>query len=93
MGHCPCPRCTITKDKISEVGMKRDKNNRQKLMREDNNEYQLNVTRAHAAIYEEGRGVKSAPVKRVLDKHSYVPIRVRKCSLHYKRVLIVVFFV
>ncbi|KAJ7695909.1 hypothetical protein B0H17DRAFT_929882, partial [Mycena rosella] len=77
LGKCPCPRCTITKDKIAGLGTKNDMNARIKLERTDNPTYQRHVDDARNWVYQEGNGVKSAGVERMLEPESLVPTKVR----------------
>ncbi|KAJ7611461.1 hypothetical protein B0H17DRAFT_966994, partial [Mycena rosella] len=75
LGKCPCPRCTITKDKITGLGTKNDMNARIKLERTDHPTYQRHVDDARNWVYQEGNGVKSAGVERMLEPESLVPTK------------------
>ncbi|KAI0071488.1 hypothetical protein K474DRAFT_1606873 [Panus rudis PR-1116 ss-1] len=71
LGACPCPRCTIRKDKIPEVGMKRDDARRVTEQRIHGHTYNWDMNRAREHIYHNGRGVKSTVVENLLSKFSY----------------------
>ena len=73
MGGCPCPRCTIGKLQISDIGMKRDDARRVRNERVDTYSHQHLVQTAHDAIYKDGKGVKSVAVDGLLSKESYIP--------------------
>ncbi|KAI0071414.1 hypothetical protein K474DRAFT_1735052 [Panus rudis PR-1116 ss-1] len=73
LGTCPCPRCTIAKAKIPELGMKRDDARRVSEQRKHDHVYKWDMKRSRQHIYEKGRGVKSTPVEALLSKYSYVP--------------------
>ncbi|KAI0069589.1 hypothetical protein K474DRAFT_1610237 [Panus rudis PR-1116 ss-1] len=73
LGAHPCPRCTIPKEKIPELGMKRDDTRRVKQGRTHDHQYKYDIEHARKKIYEGGVGVKSKYVEDVLSKESYVP--------------------
>ncbi|KAJ7151509.1 hypothetical protein C8R46DRAFT_1229045 [Mycena filopes] len=73
LGKCPCPRCTIPKDKIDGLGTQNDTKNRTKLERTDNARYRSKIELARRRIYEDGLGVKSKRVENLLEPESLVP--------------------
>ncbi|KAK7685095.1 hypothetical protein QCA50_011932 [Cerrena zonata] len=73
LGKCPCPRCTVTKDRIKDIGTANDFARRVNLQRESDTTFLNNVKRARTAIYERGKGIKSAAVEAILAPRSYVP--------------------
>ena len=76
LGSCPCPRCTVKKSQISELGMKRDDAHRVCEARVDDMHYRRRVESARRYIFQQGKGVKSAAVEDILSRDSYVPITV-----------------
>ena len=76
LGECLCPRCTITKSKVPDLGTKRDDNRRTAGVRKDDGRFRRLVDTAWRAIYELGKGVKSAAVEALLAAESLVPTRV-----------------
>ena len=78
LGACPCPRCTIPKANVPELGTKYDDSRRSKFARIDDHSLQSTIKSARKAIYEGGRGVKSTAVEKMLQKESLVPTQVRK---------------
>ncbi|KIJ51118.1 hypothetical protein M422DRAFT_245106, partial [Sphaerobolus stellatus SS14] len=73
-GHCVCPRCLVPKDLIREMGMKRDKQRREKLKREDTQPKNWNVITARARMYgREGKKITSQAVEALLQPTSRVP--------------------
>jgi hypothetical protein len=75
-GFCPCPRCEIPMSRVDHLGMKRDRQQRIKLVRKDNKDRQKAVARARRAIYEENHIVDGAYVNRQLFHNSLVPTSV-----------------
>lgn len=77
LGLCPCPRCLVAKDKIPNVGKVYDDLQCNTTARVDSDAriYDIDVVRKF--IYEDGQGVKSAAVERVLCNKSLVPTTVR----------------
>ncbi|KAI0069257.1 hypothetical protein BV25DRAFT_1867060 [Artomyces pyxidatus] len=73
LGACPCPRCTIPKADIPELGMLRDESRRVKHARTDDETFQRKAALASDAVYRLGKGVKSVPVERLVSPESYVP--------------------
>ncbi|KJA20606.1 hypothetical protein HYPSUDRAFT_141916, partial [Hypholoma sublateritium FD-334 SS-4] len=72
-GLCPCPRCLIPKDKIPDVGKVYDNRRRTTTSRVDSTARNFDIDTARKFIYENGEGVKSAAVERVLRDKSLVP--------------------
>ncbi|KJA14075.1 hypothetical protein HYPSUDRAFT_107425, partial [Hypholoma sublateritium FD-334 SS-4] len=72
-GLCPCPRCLISKDKIPDVGKVYDDHRRNTTSRIDSTARNFDINTARRFIYENGEGVKSAAVERVLRDKSFVP--------------------
>ncbi|KIJ50228.1 hypothetical protein M422DRAFT_245470 [Sphaerobolus stellatus SS14] len=70
---CLCPRCYITKDKVHEMGMVRDMNNREKNVRKDDHPRRYDIQKAHSLIYEKGVPVNGAAVESILKPLSRVP--------------------
>ncbi|KAK7682685.1 hypothetical protein QCA50_014068 [Cerrena zonata] len=73
LGKTPCPRCTMTKERIKELGTAHDIARCVNLARHDNHPLRATIKRARAAIYERGKGVKSTAVEDLLGENSYVP--------------------
>ncbi|KAK7064901.1 hypothetical protein R3P38DRAFT_3302318 [Favolaschia claudopus] len=73
LGSCPCPRCKISKDKISGLGTKNDTKARTRDERKDDTSYRTKIASARRHIYELGKGIKSAVVERILSPQSLVP--------------------
>ncbi|KAF8151198.1 hypothetical protein BJ912DRAFT_869512 [Pholiota molesta] len=73
MGSCPCPRCLIPKDRVHQVGTRRDKSQRSSLARVDNLMYKAKISSAREMIYEKNLAVDSAAVERLLKPQSLVP--------------------
>ncbi|KAK7020396.1 hypothetical protein R3P38DRAFT_3549619 [Favolaschia claudopus] len=73
LGACPCPRCKISKDKISGLGTKNDDKARTRDERKDDTSYRAKIASARRHIYELGKGIKSAVVERILSPQSLVP--------------------
>ncbi|KAJ7163029.1 hypothetical protein C8R46DRAFT_903252 [Mycena filopes] len=73
-GGCPCPRCLITKDQISDMGTKNDMGRRKKI-REDTAGYRNIIARVRGWIFDKGALVAGAAVSRCLKPKSWVPTR------------------
>ncbi|KAJ7155302.1 hypothetical protein C8R46DRAFT_1296775 [Mycena filopes] len=73
-GGCPCPRCFVQKDQISEMGTKADMN-RRKTIREDTGWWRRKIDHVRTFIYEKGFLVAGAAVNRNLKPQSWVPTR------------------
>lgn len=78
LGGCPCPRCTIAKEKIPQMGGKLDMRNRQNPIniRADSSKLQRLIAMARGWIFELGYRITGAQVERVLKPASLVPTRV-----------------
>lgn len=76
LANCLCPRCTVHKSEVAELGRKLDMRNRESKRREDSEKHQADVDAAREKIFKQGRGVESAAVKKVLDTESYTTTRV-----------------
>ncbi|KAI0059027.1 hypothetical protein BV25DRAFT_1918740 [Artomyces pyxidatus] len=74
LAKCPCPRCLVEKDKISQMGTKADMKTRSKKLRVDNLPRRFEVESARRLIFEEGVPVDSDRIKDIL-KGSGVPTR------------------
>ncbi|KAJ7166117.1 hypothetical protein C8R46DRAFT_1351546 [Mycena filopes] len=73
-GGCPCPRCFVQKDQISEMGTKADMS-RRKTIREDTSWWRRKIDHVRTFIYEKGFLVAGAAVNRNLKPQSWVPTR------------------
>ena len=82
LGNFPCPRCSLPKHQISELGTKNDKKRREKLARVDNEHRRDMVELARKWIYEKGVNVKSKPIQGLLDPKGWTPTRVRSFDLY-----------
>lgn len=76
LGGCPCPRCLIPKNRIQNMGMPQDRQQRQTLSRSDEKRRML-VNDARSLIYEHNYAVGSAAVEHILKPQSWVPTSVR----------------
>lgn len=82
LGSCPCPRCLIPKQRIPEIGVKRDDTNRkstQRTAKESGLGFWITLVRD--LIYKMGKGVKSAFVERILAPESLAPTAVRSSTI------------
>ena len=57
--------------------MERDDARRVKEVRMDNHTFHRDAQVAYSAVYEHGKPIRGVDVQGVLDKHSYVPTKVR----------------
>ncbi|KAK7042827.1 GLOBIN domain-containing protein [Favolaschia claudopus] len=73
-GGCPCPRCFVEKEQISQMGTAADMRRRQKI-REDNAWYRRTIDTARRWIFEKGYLVAGAAINRILKPTSLVPTR------------------
>ncbi|KAK7013429.1 GLOBIN domain-containing protein [Favolaschia claudopus] len=73
-GGCPCPRCFVDKDQISQMGTKVDMRRRQNI-REDTPWYRKTIETARRWIFERGYLVAGAAINRMLKPTSLVPTR------------------
>ena len=76
MGKCPCPRCTVPKDKIPDIGMQRDDARRARETRVDDHVFRYNSGKAYPAVHEQGKPLRGVDVETVLGTNSYVPTKV-----------------
>ncbi|KAG6914911.1 hypothetical protein DXG01_014473 [Tephrocybe rancida] len=73
-GSRPCPRCTIPKADLKNMGGIRDMSARLRCARVDDVSCRSRVERARQYIYEEDFGVNSKPVEDLLKDLSFVPV-------------------
>ncbi|KAG6815464.1 hypothetical protein H0H93_009743, partial [Arthromyces matolae] len=73
LGSCPCPRCLLKKDRISEMGTKLDASRRETLARSVTDSLKDKIYHARDAIYRLGNTIKGVVVGRLLDEESLVP--------------------
>lgn len=73
MGTCPCPRCCIPLNRVHQMGMPRDRNQRITLARVDDTRRQNLVAEARRIIYEKQYQVNSAAVEALLRNESLTP--------------------
>ncbi|KAJ3559339.1 hypothetical protein NP233_g11288 [Leucocoprinus birnbaumii] len=73
LGGCPCPRCTIKKEHIAELGTAADRQRRSQEC-SDNHQRRFDINRVRELIFE-GWGVASAAANRILKPLSLVPTR------------------
>lgn len=76
MGGCPCPRCTIPKEKIAGLGTRADQKIRVTHQRVDDEVRQSKVQQARDLVYTEGYVVTSQRVEEILKDESLVPTKV-----------------
>ncbi|KAK7439030.1 hypothetical protein VKT23_017736 [Stygiomarasmius scandens] len=81
LGEYLCPRCKIPLQDVDLLGLKRDAENRKKLRRLLTEHHTDKVENARKAIFEQGYGVESEAVKRMLDSESLTAIRNAFASL------------
>jgi hypothetical protein len=81
LARFPCPRCLIPKDRVHNMGKRRDIAQRETLVRVDDVDHRHRVTVARDLIYQKNYAVDSAAVKRILHKDSTVPTAVCICPL------------
>ncbi|OJT02243.1 hypothetical protein TRAPUB_13472 [Trametes pubescens] len=75
LGKCPCPRCLVTKDQISQAGTKPDLRRRHTLKRVDNAALRTSVQKTRDWLFTKGYKVTSQRLKRVLDSKSLTPMQ------------------
>jgi hypothetical protein len=73
LGLCPCPRCLIPLNRVHNLGMVRDMNQRKTLARVDDIHRQSKITAARRVIYEKHYQVDSTAVENLLQEESWVP--------------------
>lgn len=76
LGHCPCPRCLVTKEEIPAVGQQRDINRRTTKARTDSSQRRRKVELARNAIDEHGTAVDSKTLDIFLFDESLIPVKV-----------------
>ncbi|KIM21418.1 hypothetical protein M408DRAFT_104783 [Serendipita vermifera MAFF 305830] len=72
-GGCPCPRCLVKMENTDKAGTPNDMIERSRRIRKDSLAVQALVLKARRSIFQDGKGVKSAAVEKVLKSHSLVP--------------------
>jgi hypothetical protein len=76
MGTCPCPRCLIPKTRVCNLGMPRDRQQRETLARISDARHLSLVESARKIIYVNNRTVNSTFVENLLKEESLVPTTV-----------------
>jgi hypothetical protein len=77
LAKCPCPRCYVLKDKVSEMGRKLDIKNRIKGVRVDSEELQYDIALARKWLFEMGLPINNPNMKKLLGPRSLTPVQVR----------------
>ncbi|KAI0309335.1 hypothetical protein OF83DRAFT_1072198, partial [Amylostereum chailletii] len=72
-GRCPCPRCGVLMENTQQLGTVADMNFRRTHQRVDGPARWNAVWKARRLIYEDGHGVNSVAVERLLQGRSWVP--------------------
>lgn len=75
-GRCPCPRCLIPMNRIQNMGMTRDRQQRITLKRVDDDSRRFNIANARRLIYELNYAVDSKSLSDFLTAESWVPTSV-----------------
>ncbi|KAF8348458.1 hypothetical protein F5887DRAFT_1071390 [Amanita rubescens] len=75
LAKCPCPRCLVLKDDISEMGKKRDIVNRSKQARVDDITTQVRIAGARNAIFESGDSFNSNYIQLATGETSLTAVR------------------
>ncbi|EIW58937.1 uncharacterized protein TRAVEDRAFT_20783 [Trametes versicolor FP-101664 SS1] len=75
LGKCPCPRCLVTKDKVSQAGTKPDLARRRILKRVDDAPLRTSVQKTREWLFTKGYKVSSQRLKRVLDSKLLTPMQ------------------
>ncbi|KAF8842659.1 hypothetical protein BDN67DRAFT_989041 [Paxillus ammoniavirescens] len=73
LGHCPCPRCLVSKDRIHLFATGRDMLEQDLLARSDTQERHNKISSAHKLIYEKNYAVDNSQVEELLKTESMVP--------------------
>ncbi|KAJ7174906.1 hypothetical protein C8R46DRAFT_1161271 [Mycena filopes] len=73
LGHCPCPRCLVTKDKLDQLGTVRDAKTRVQERRVDDEGYRFYIRKARDWIYRLGKVIRAQKVEGLLAAKSLVP--------------------
>ena len=76
LGRCPCPRCLIPLDRVTNMGRPRDMMQRRTLSRVDDIKRRNCVKAAREIIYKKNKAVNSTAVERLLQEDSLVPTMV-----------------
>ncbi|KAF8322961.1 hypothetical protein F5887DRAFT_1086897 [Amanita rubescens] len=75
LAKCPCPRCLIIKDDISDIGKRRDMINRMKCARIDDPTTQVLIAGARNAIFECGASFSCQYIEAATGDRSLTPVR------------------
>jgi hypothetical protein len=81
LGEYLCPRCTILKKCVSDIGTVNDWNRRIRYTRIDNEASRTQVIKARARIFKKGMAINSVRVQRLLKKGSLTPTKVPSDSV------------
>ncbi|KAJ6605246.1 hypothetical protein DFH09DRAFT_1299981 [Mycena vulgaris] len=73
LGHCPCPRSLVTKDRLDQIGTIRDVKIRVNSRRVDDEGYRAYVRYARDWIYQSGQSIRSKKAETLLAPKSLVP--------------------
>lgn len=73
MAACPCPRCLIPLKRFGNMGMAQDRQQRSRLLREDDIHRKTAITSARRLIYEKNYAVDSKTLAGLLQPQSLVP--------------------
>ncbi len=76
LGRCLCPRCLIPKEKVPEMGTKRDMAQRDNKGREDSTTRHYDISMVRKWIFTKGFPVGGAQVEKVLRPLSLTPHKV-----------------
>lgn len=80
LAKCPCPRCYVLKDKVSDMGKKLDINNRVRNVRVDSEDLQDDIACARKWLFELGLPINNSHMKKLLGPCSLTPVQVT-CSI------------
>jgi hypothetical protein len=81
LGEYLCPRCTIPKKWVSDIGTVNDRNRRIRYARVDNEASRAQIIKARVRIFKKGMAVNSVKVQRLLKKGSLTPTKVPSDSI------------
>jgi hypothetical protein len=84
-GSCPCPVCTVCSADVDRLGSVHDVLRSRRNRRVDDRHRQQWVDLARRWIFEDGYGITSKAVERILADKSWVPTRVRLCPFALAR--------
>ncbi|KZS86652.1 hypothetical protein SISNIDRAFT_476451 [Sistotremastrum niveocremeum HHB9708] len=73
LGLCPCPRCTVKKADIGQLGTDADAKKRHEDTRRNDAQYRNRVKASRREVYDRGKAVNSAAVDAFLKEFSEVP--------------------